>query len=67
MNNVENYFYIGGGYNSLTDTSFNGKISEFRIFDTALSTNDISQLYGEIEISANPLSVYTIQSNIEIL
>lgn len=38
---------IGAHYNSLTDRNFPGRIDEVKIFNRALSTNEVYQLYNE--------------------
>lgn len=45
--NLSNVIALGNSYNGNTwDTSFEGKISDFRLYATALSDKDIAELYN---------------------
>ena len=47
FNTGTNYFRIGGVHWNNSSEFFNGKIDQVRIFDKALSTSEVTTLYGE--------------------
>lgn len=54
-NNNNNTFYIGG---NLWDSSFDGAIDEFKIFDIALDAAQVKALYNEVVPATYSLNVY---------